>query len=138
MKDAMRAKETLRLGTIRMLLAAIKQREIDERVELEDTDILSVVNKMIKQRRDACAQFTEAKRHDLADKEQAEITVLRQYLPKQLSPEEITTAVKQAVSDMDAHSIKDMGRVMSALKASLAGRADMGQVSQTVKQLLAG
>jgi len=136
MKNAMKAKDSLRLGTIRMLMAAIKQREIDEKITLDDTDILNVINKMIKQRRDAHAQFTQADRQDLADKEAAEIDVLQTYLPKQLSEAEVIDAVKAAISESGASSIKDMGKVMGILKPKLTGQADMGAVSKHVKEQL--
>lgn len=138
MKDAMRAKDRDRLGTIRMAIAAIKQKEIDEQTTLTDSDTLSVINKMIKQRRDAAKQYQDADRSELAEKELAEITVLEAYLPQQLSADAINTAVAQAINDAGAESIKDMGRVMAMLKSQLAGQADMGAVSQMVKQQLAG
>ncbi len=137
MKDAMRAKETDRLGVIRMLIAAIKQKEIDEQVELEDNQVLSVINKMIKQRRDSVEQFEKAERQELADKEKAEIVTLQTYMPKQLDEQEISDAVEQAISQSGAASIKDMGKVMGMLQSSLSGRADMSAVSQLVKQKLA-
>ena len=136
MKDAMRAKETDRLGVIRMLIAAIKQKEIDEQVELEDNQVLSVINKMIKQRRDSVEQFEKAERQELADKEKAEIVTLQTYMPKQLDEQEISDAVEQAISQSGAASIKDMGKVMGMLQSSLSGRADMSAVSQLVKQRL--
>ncbi|MDF1796967.1 MAG: GatB/YqeY domain-containing protein [Coxiellaceae bacterium] len=136
MKDAMRAKETDRLGTIRMLIAAIKQKEIDEQIELEDNQVLSVINKMIKQRRDSVEQFEKAERQELADKEKVEIATLQTYMPKQLDEQEISDAVEQAITKTGAASIKDMGKVMGMLQSSLSGRADMSVVSQLVKQKL--
>lgn len=137
MKSAMRAKEAEKLSTIRMLLAAIKQKEIDEQIQLEDTHILSIVNKMIKQRRDAADQFKSAGRDELAEKEQREMLVLEAYLPQQLSDAEISQAIQQAVEQTQAESIRDMGKVMGVLQSSLQGRADMAKVSQLVKQQLA-
>ncbi len=137
MKDAMRAKAADRLGTIRMLLAAVKQKEIDEQIELNEGQVLAVINKMIKQRRDASEQFVKAERQELADKEDAEIVVLQAYMPKQLSEAEVSDAVDQAISNSGAASIKDMGKVMGMLQSSLQGKADMSAVSQLVKQKLA-
>jgi uncharacterized protein YqeY len=136
MKDAMRAKEALRLSTIRMLIAAVKQREIDEQTTLSDTDVLKVINKQIKQRRDSIQQYTDAGRTELAEQEQAELAVLEAYLPAQLSETEIQTAVDKAVADSGASSMKDMGAVMGQLKPQLDGKADMGLVSKLVKQAL--
>lgn len=136
MKDAMRAKEALKLTTIRMLIAAIKQREIDDRTTLDDVAVLAIINKMIKQRRDAAEQFIAGDRQELADKEMQEITILQIYLPEQMSETDIETAIKQAISDTDADSMKDMGKVMGILKPKLEGRADMGAVSTKVKVLL--
>jgi uncharacterized protein YqeY len=136
MKAAMRAKETERLGTIRLLLAAIKQKEIDERVELDDTGITAIIEKMIKQRKDSISQYQTAKRHDLADKEQAEIEVLTAYMPQPFSAEEIAALVVQAKSETGAAGAKDMGRMMAWLKPRLAGRADMTAVSALVKAAL--
>lgn len=138
MKDAMRAKDTERLVTIRMLLAAIKQREIDERIELDDTATLTIVNKMIKQRRDSITQFEAADRPELAAKEAQEITVLEVYLPAQLSEDEITQAIEKAIADTGATTMKDMGKIMGILKSQLTGRADMGKVSAKIKSILAG
>lgn len=137
MKAAMRAKETLKLGTIRMLMAAIKQREIDEKITLDDGNILSVINKMIKQRRESHKQFIEANRPELAEKEQQEIEVLEAYLPPQLTDAEIDSAVAAAISAAGASSMKDMGKVMGSLKAELEGKADMSAVSAIVKAKLA-
>lgn len=136
MKSAMRAKETMRLGTIRMLIAAIKQREIDERITLDDAAVLKVIQKQIKQRRDALTQFRDAGRDDLADIEQNELTVLEDYLPAQLDEATIKTHVEKAIADTGAASMKDMGKVMGVLKPALEGQADMGLVSKLVKQLL--
>jgi uncharacterized protein len=138
MKAAMRAKDKLKLGTIRMLLAAVKQREIDERIELTDSAILTVINKMIKQRRDASEQFSNAQRQELADKEDAEIIVLQDYLPQQLTADEVQSAIKDAISKTGATSMKDMGKVMGLLKSELEGRTDMGKVSGHVKTQLTG
>lgn len=138
MKSAMRAKDTLRLGTIRLLLAAMKQREVDERIELDDAAITSIIEKLIKQRRDSINQFKTAGRQDLVDGEQAELTILQAYLPEPLSAAEIDAAVSAAVSESGASSVKDMGKVMALLKTRLAGRADMGQVSARIKAKLAG
>ena len=138
MKAAMRAKETARLGTIRLLLAAIKQKEVDERIELDDAAVSSIVEKLIKQRKDSISQFQAAGRDDLVTAEQAELVVLQAYLPEQLSPAEVEAAVLAAIAESGASSAKDMGKVMGLLKARLAGRADMGQVSALIKTRLAG
>jgi uncharacterized protein YqeY len=138
MKSAMRAKEAARLSTIRLLLAAIKQREVDERIELDDAAVLGVIEKMMKQRRESIAQFEKAARNDLADVEKAEIQVLSGYLPQQLSADEVEKAVQSAISETGAAGAKDMGKVMGALKAKLAGKADMGKVSALVKTKLSG
>ncbi|MEM5276797.1 GatB/YqeY domain-containing protein [Cupriavidus taiwanensis] len=137
MKTAMRARETERLGTIRLLLAAIKQREVDERVELDDTAVLAVVEKLIKQRKDSIAQFQQAGRNDLADKELAEVEVLKVYMPAALSDAEVAAEVQQAVAATGAAGPQDMGKVMGVLKGKLAGRADMTAVSALVKAALA-
>ena len=136
MKAAMRARETERLGTIRLLLAAIKQREVDDRVELDDAGVTAVVDKMIKQRKDSIAQFESAGRTDLVEKEQAELTVLGAYMPEQLSDAEIAAEVQAAVAQVGAAGPQDMGKVMGALKPKLAGRADMTAVSAQVKAAL--
>lgn len=136
MKDAMRAKEADRLSTIRLLMAAIKQREIDEQITLDDTGIIQVLEKMIKQRRESIKQYTAANRQDLADKEQLEIDHLQVYMPQALSEVEINQLIESAMSETGATSIKDMGRLMAALKPKLQGRADMGQVSQIIKSKL--
>ena len=137
MKSAMRAKEADRLSTIRMLLAACKQREVDERIVLDDTAVIGIVDKLIKQRKDSIAAFTQAGRTDLVDKESAEVRVLEAYLPQRLSAQEIQDAVKALVTELGAAGPGDMGRVMGAAKARLAGNADMGLVSAAVKQALA-
>ena len=137
MKAAMRAKETARLGTIRLLLAAIKQKEVDERIELDDAAVSSIVEKLIKQRKDSISQFQAAGRDDLVAAEQAELAVLQAYLPEQLSAAEVEAAVVAAIAESGASSTKDMGKVMGLLKPRLAGRADMGQVSALIKTRLA-
>ena len=136
MKTAMRAKDQERLGTIRLLQAAMKQKEVDERVELDDAMIIAIVDKMIKQRKDSIAAFETANRQDLADKEKAEIAVIEGYLPQRMSAEEITTAVKAIVAEVGATGPGDMGKVMGAVKTKLAGKADMGLVSAAVKAAL--
>ena len=136
MKDAMRAKESVKLGTLRLLIAAIKQREIDDKTTLNDADVLKVINKQIKQRRDSIQQYTDAGRDELAAQEQAELTVLEAYLPAQLDAETVKAAVSKAVSDSGAGSMKDMGKVMGILKPQLDGKADMGLVSKLVKEAL--
>ncbi len=137
MKLAMRAKDADRLGTIRMLLAACKQREVDERIVLDDAAVVGIVDKMIKQRKDSVAAFQQGGRADLADKESAEIAVLQAYLPQRLSAEETLAAVTALVAELGASGPGDMGRVMAAAKAQLAGKAEMAQVSAAVKQALA-
>jgi len=143
MKAAMRAKEAERLGTIRLLLAAIKQKEVDERISLDDAGVIAVVDKLIKQRKDSIAAYEQAGRTDLADKEKAEATVLQAYLPARLSAEEVAAAVQAIVAQLSAElgrapTAADMGKLMGAAKAQLAGKADMGQVSAAVKAALAG
>jgi uncharacterized protein YqeY len=138
MKAAMRAKDAARLSAIRLILAAIKQKEVDERVELGDPDVVSILEKMIKQRRESIAQFEKASRSDLADAEKFELGVLSGYLPQQLSDAEIDAEVAKAVRESGASGVKDMGKVMAALKPRLAGRADMGKVSGLVKSKLSG
>lgn len=138
MKAAMRAKDTERLGAIRMLTAAIKQKEVDERVELDDAGVVGIVDKLLKQRKDSIEAFQKANRQDLADKEQAEVTVLQAYLPARLSADEIAAEVKAIVAETGAKGPADMGKVMGAAKQRLAGKADMGQVSAAVKAALAG
>ena len=138
MKAAMRAREAQRLGAIRMLTAAIKQKEVDERIELDDAAVIGIVDKLIKQRKDSIEAFEKAGRQDLADTEAAEIAVLQAYLPARLSQEEIAAQVKAIVAEVGAKGPGDMGKVMGAAKAKLAGKADMGQVSAAVKAALAG
>jgi uncharacterized protein YqeY len=136
MKNAMRAKEAERLGTIRMLLAAMKQKEVDERVELDDAMIVSIIDKLIKQRKDAAQQYEAGGRADLADKEKSEMAVLEVYLPKRLSADEVKAAVVAIVAELGAAGPGDMGKVMGVVKQRLAGQADMGQVSAAVKAAL--
>ncbi|MGY4829600.1 GatB/YqeY domain-containing protein [Sphaerotilaceae bacterium SBD11-9] len=136
MKTAMRAKDSERLLTIRGLLAALKQKEVDERVVLTDADVIAIVDKLIKQRKDSITQFTAAGRTDLVDKETAELKVLEGYLPQRLSAEEIDSEVAKIVASVGATGPGDMGKVMGAVKAQLAGKADMGLVSAAVKQAL--
>ena len=138
MKTAMRAKDAARLGTVRLLLAAMKQKEVDERVELADTDVLSIIEKMLKQRRESIAQYEKAARQDLADVEKAEIGVLSAYLPQQLSEVEVADAIAAAIKESGAMGPKDMGKVMGLLKSRLAGRTDMGKLSGLVKSKLSG
>lgn len=138
MKTAMRAKDADRLGTVRLLLSAMKQKEVDERVELDDVMIIAIIDKMIKQRKDSIDAFTKADRKDMADKEAAEITVLQGYLPARMSNDEVLIAVKAIVTSLGASGPGDMGKVMGAAKTQLAGKAEMGQVSQAVKAALAG
>ena len=138
MKTAMRAKDSERLGTIRLLLAAMKQKEVDERIELDDVAVVAIVDKLIKQRKDSITAFESANRQDLADKEKSEMAVLVGYLPERMSAEEVTAAVKASVADLGASGPGDMGKVMGAVKSKLAGKADMGQVSAAVKAALAG
>jgi hypothetical protein len=136
MKTAMKAKEADRLGTIRLLLAAIKQREVDERIELDDAAVTAVIEKMLKQRKDSIGQFEAANRQDLADKEKQEVVVLIEYMPQQCSAEEISTAVASAVAN-HGKTPAAMGKIMAELKAALAGRADMSEVSKLVKVAMA-
>ena len=136
MKNAMRSKDINRLGTIRLLLAAIKQKEVDERIELTDTQVITIVEKMIKQRKDSINQFTTAKRQDLVDQETSELLLLETYLPAQLSEEEILAKVKQTIEASGAVGPQDMGKVIGILKPELAGQADMGKVSALVKAAL--
>ncbi len=137
MKDAMRAKDSLRLGAIRMLLAAVKQKEVDERIEPTDAIVVAIIEKSIKQRKDSIAQFITANRQDLVDQEQAELKVLEVYMPAQMSDADVTAAVAQAKADTGAATAQDMGKLMGALKAKLAGKADMTKVSAAVKAALA-
>ena len=138
MKSAMRAKYSARLSAIRLILAAIKQKEVDERVELSDADVVGILEKMIKQRRESIAQFEKAARNDLADAEKFELGVLSGYLPQQLSDSQVQEEIAKAISETGASGVKDMGKVMAALKSRLAGRADMGKVSALVKARLSG
>jgi uncharacterized protein len=138
MKTAMRAKDAARLSAIRLILAGIKQREVDERKELSDAEVTSVIEKMIKQRRESIAQYERAARNDLADAEKFELQLLSGYLPQQVSDNEISQAIDAAVSEAKPSGIKDMGKVMAILKPRLAGRADMGKVSSLVKSKLSG
>jgi len=137
MKAALKAKDARRLGAVRLALAAIKQREIDDRKDLSDAETVGVVEKMIKQRRDSIAQYTAGRRQDLADQEQFEIDVLAAYLPQQASAAEIEAVIGEAIAATGAKGAADMGKVMGQVKAKLAGRADMGQVSARVKARLA-
>ncbi len=138
MKAAMRAKDSERLGTIRLLLAAMKQKEVDERVTLNDTNVVSIIDKLIKQRKDSVAAYVQAARQDLADKESTEIKVLEAYLPQRLSADEVLAEVKAIVAELGAKGPGDMGKVMGVVKTRLAGKAEMGQVSAAVKAALAG
>jgi uncharacterized protein YqeY len=136
MKDAMRSKDKERLGTVRLILAAIKQREVDERIELDDTQVLAVLDKMVKQRRDSIKQYKDAGRDELAAVEESEIVVIQHYLPAALSDEEIDALIEEAVAASGAEGMKDMGKVMGQLKPKLQGRADMGSVSGKIKARL--
>ena len=138
MKAAMRAKDSERLGTIRLLTAAIKQKEVDERVELDDAAVVAVLDKMVKQRKDSITAFEQGGRADLAAKEAAELAVLQAYLPQRLSADEVATEVRAIVAELGASGPGDMGKVMGVVKTRLAGKADMGQVSAAVKAALAG
>ena len=137
-KSAMKAREQEKLAALRLMLASVKQREVDERITLDDAAVVSVVEKMIKQRKDSIAQYEKAQRQDLADKEKYEISVIEAYLPQQLSQGEIDSIVADAIAESGAKSAADMGKVMGVLKPKLAGRADMGKVSALVKAKLAG
>ncbi|MBU2097442.1 MAG: GatB/YqeY domain-containing protein [Gammaproteobacteria bacterium] len=136
MKDAMRAKDKTRLGAVRMALAEIKKVEVDERIEPDDTRVLSLLEKMIKQRRESIRQFEDAQRADLADIEKAEILVLQAFMPAALSAQEVDTIIAKAVTDSGAAGPQDMGKVIALVKPQVAGRADMGVISQQIKQLL--
>ena len=138
MKSAMRAKDSARVGTIRLLQAALKQKEVDERVTLDDAAVIAIVDKLIKQRRDSIAAFTQAGRQDLADKEAAEMQVLQAYLPARLSANDIAAEVRAIVAELGAQGPGDMGKVMGAVKARLAGKADMAAASAAVKAALSG
>jgi uncharacterized protein len=137
MKAAMRAREALRLGTIRLLLAAVKQREVDERISLDDAQVVGVIDKLVKQRKDSIAAFAQAGRADLVDKETAEMAVLEGYLPQRLAADAVAAEVKRIIAEVGATGPGDMGKVMAAVKAQLAGKADMGMVSAAVKAALA-
>ena len=136
MKAAMRAKDAARLGAIRLLLAAMKQREVDERIELSDADVIAIIEKMNKQRRDSISQYEAAGRQDLADVEKFEMSVLADYMPQQMSGAEVAAAVAEAIAATGATGPQDMGKVMGAVKPKLAGRADMGKVSALIKAQL--
>ena len=138
MKAAMRAKDSARLSAVRLILAGIKQREVDERKELSDADVIAVIEKMIKQRRESIAQYEQAARKDLADVEKFELQLLSGYLPQQMSDAEIRQELDKAIAESGASGIKDMGKVMALLKPRLAGKADMGKVSSLVKSKLSG
>jgi len=139
MKSAMRARDAARLNAIRLVLAAIKQKEVDERIELTDADVLTILDKMLKQRKDSITQFEAASRHDLADQEKFEVGVLQEYMPQALSETEVAAIVDQAVAESGAAGMQDMARVMALVRPQLAGRSDMGQVSALVKaRLVAG
>ena len=138
MKTAMRAKDAPRLLTIRGLLAALKQREVDERIELDDAAVIAIVDKLVKQRKDSITQFTAGNRPDLVEKEAAELAVLEGYLPQRMDADAVATEVAAIVAELGAKGPGDMGKVMGAVKAKLAGKADMGQVSAAVKAALAG
>lgn len=138
MKTAMRAKDAARLGAIRLLLAAIKQKEVDERITLDDAQVVAVIEKMLKQRKDSITQYEAAKRQDLADAEKFEVEVLTAYMPQAMSSEEVATIVAKAVADSGAQAPADMGKVMALVKPQIAGRADMGEVSKLVKAKLSG
>jgi uncharacterized protein len=135
-KDAMRAKDKVRLGTIRMALAAVKQREVDERIELTDADVIALLTKMVKQRKDAASQFEQAKRQDLVDVELAEIVVLQDFLPQALSDAELNDLLSEAVQEVQPAGMQDMGKVMAWLKPKVQGRVDMGQLSGKIKAKL--
>ena len=137
MKSAMRAKEVERLGTVRLLLAAIKQREVDERITVDDAGIIAIIEKLIKQRKDSIEQFQKAGRTDLVDQESKELGILQAYMPAQLSEAEVQAAIQKVIADLGASGPQDMGKVIGALKAQLAGKADMGTVSGLVKAALA-
>lgn len=136
MKAAMRSKDSRRLGVIRMILAALKQKEVDERIELDDTQVIAILGKMLKQRRDSLGQFEAAGRQDLADQEAYEISIVETYLPPALDERELTALIDEAIASSGASSARDMGKVMGLLKPRIQGRADMGQVSRLVKERL--
>lgn len=136
MKNAMRAKDSARLGAIRLLQSAIKQREVDERIELSDQDVIAVIEKMLKQRRDSIAAYESANRQDLADVEKFEVSVLQNYLPQALSDDEVSALLEKVVSETGASGIKDMSKVMAAIRPLVVGRADMGKISGLIKARL--
>ena len=136
MKSAMRSKDSARLGTIRLLLAAIKQKEVDERIELVDVDIVSIIDKMLKQRRDSISAFSKADRKDLVEKEEFELKVLQDYMPQQLTEQEVEEAIIDAIESAGANSMKDMGVIMNILKPKLAGKTNMADVSKKIKTKL--
>ncbi len=136
MKIAMKARESERLAAIRLILAALKQKEVDERIELSDTDVVTIIEKMLKQRRDSISQFEAAGRNDLAEKEKFEVSILLGYMPQALTEDEITSIVVNAISESGASGVKDMGKVMGLVKPQVAGKADMGQVSALIKAKL--
>lgn len=138
MKSAMKAKETARLGAIRLLLAAIKQKEVDERITLDDAQVIAVIEKMLKQRKDSITQYEAAKRQDLADAEKFEVDVLTAYMPQAMSADEVAAIVAKAIADSGAKAPADMGKVIALVKPQIAGRADMGEVSKLVKAQLSG
>lgn len=136
MKNAMRAKDTARLGAIRLLQAAIKQREVDERIELDDTQVIEAIEKMLKQRRDSISQYEAANRQDLADAEKSEVAVLQEFLPQALTEAEIDSIIADCIASTEAQGMKDMGKVMAAVKPLVVGRADMGKLSGLIKARL--
>jgi len=136
MKSAMKAKDKQALKAVRMIIGAIKQKEIDERIELDDAQVLAVIQKMVKQRKDSITQFSEGGRTDLVEVEEAELVIINNYMPEQLSDDEVASAVDKAIADSGAESMKDMGKLMGMLKGQLDGKADMGVVSQLIKAKL--
>ena len=136
MKSAMRSKDSTRLGAIRLILAAIKQKEVDERIELVDADVISIIDKMLKQRRDSIEAFNKADRKDLVEKEEFELKVLQGYMPEQLTEQEVDKIISNAIESTGANSMKDMGSIMNILKPKLAGKANMGDVSKKIKEKL--
>ncbi len=137
-KTAMKAKDKPRLGTLRLITSAIKQREVDERIELDDTQVLAILEKMIKQRRDSITQFEKAGRTELAEQELSEINIIQEYMPAGLGEDEILSIIEEAIAATGATTMRDMGKVMGQLKPKMQGRADMGQVSALIKQKLSG
>ena len=136
MKSAMRSKDSFRLGTIRLLLAAIKQKEVDERIDLVDSDIISIIDKMLKQRRDSIEAFSKANRNDLVEKEESELKVLQEYMPQQLTEKEVEKVIIDTIESVGANSMKDMGAIMNILKPKLAGKTNMADVSKKIKTKL--